>query len=274
MSLSVPEFNYVRRLVLDQAAIVLEEDKGYLVESRLLPLARREGFSSISLFLQRLRDEPVHGLHRRAVEAMTTNETSFFRDFHPFEALKRHILPELIARRAAQRKLDIWCAACSSGQEPYSVSMLIREHFPQLLNWNVRILATDLSSEVIVRAREARYTQLEVNRGLPAALLVKYFEKRGCDWCLWQDIRNMVEFEILNLAATWPDLPPMDIVMIRNVLIYFGVETKKQILAKARKVLKPDGYFFLGAAETTFSLDDSFERFSLVGSTCYRLRKT
>lgn len=273
MSLSVPEFNYVRRLVLDHAAIVLEEDKGYLVESRLLPLARREGFSSINLLVQKLQCEPVHGLHRRAVEAMTTNETSFFRDFHPFEALKKNVLPDIIARRAAEKTLNIWCAASSSGQEPYSLSMLIRENFPQLLRWKLHILATDLSTEILTRAREARYSQLEVNRGLPAPLLVKYFEKRGCDWYLRDDIRKMVDFQIVNLAAAWPAIPAMDIVMIRNVLIYFGLDTKKQILAKARKVLKPDGYFFLGAAETTFSLDDSFERVTLERATCYRLRK-
>jgi chemotaxis protein methyltransferase CheR len=274
MTLSAPEFNYVRRLVLDQSAIVLEEDKGYLVESRLLPLARREGFTSISLLVQKMQSEPVHGLHRRAVEAMTTNETSFFRDFHPFEALKKFVLPELIARCAAQRALNIWCAASSSGQEPYSLCMLIRENFPQLLSWKLHILATDLSSDILARAREARYSQLEVNRGLPASLLVKYFEKRGCDWYLREDIRNMVDYQIVNLANPWPTLPAMDIVMIRNVLIYFGIETKKTIFARVRKVLKPDGYFFLGGAETTFSIDDSFERVSLERTTCYRIRKT
>ena len=274
MTLSQPEFNYVRRLVLDQSAIVLEEDKGYLVESRLLPLARREGFTSINLLVQKMQSEPLNGLHHRAVEAMTTNETSFFRDFHPFEGLKKFVLPDLIARRAQERKLSIWCAASSSGQEPYSLSMLIRENFPQLSTWNVRILATDLSTDILARAREGRYSQLEVNRGLPASLLVKYFQKRGCDWYLRDDIRSMVEYQIVNLASAWPVLPPMDIVMIRNVLIYFGIETKKEILAKVRRVLKSDGYFFLGAAETTFSIDQSFERAQFDRATCYRLRKS
>jgi chemotaxis protein methyltransferase CheR len=274
MTLSVPEFNYVRRLVLDQSAIVLEEDKGYLVESRLLPLARREGFASINLLVQRMQTEPFHALHRRAVEAMTTNETSFFRDFHPFEGLKKFVLPDLIARRAAEKALSIWCAASSSGQEPYSLAMLMRENFPQLLRGKVHILATDLSTEILARAREGRYSQLEANRGLPASLLVKYFQKRGCDWYLRDDIRNMVDYQIVNLANAWPVLPPMDIVMIRNVLIYFSVETKKEILAKVRRVLKSDGYFFLGAAETTFSIDDSYERVQFERATCYRIRKT
>lgn len=274
MMLTVPEFNYVRRLVLDQSAIVLEEDKGYLVESRLLPLARREGFASINLLVQKLQSGPINGLHHRAVEAMTTNETTFFRDVHPFEALKKSILPDLMARRAGERALNIWCAASSSGQEPYSLSILIRENFPQLLTWKLRILATDLSTDILARAREGRYSQLEVNRGLPAALLVKYFEKRGCDWYVRDDIRNMVDYQIVNLSTAWPPLPAMDIVMIRNVLIYFGVETKKAILARVRKVLKPDGYLFLGAAETTFSIDESFERATFERATAYRIRKS
>jgi len=274
MTLTLPEFNYVRRLVLDQSAIVLEDDKGYLVESRLLPLARREGLASINLLVQKLQAEPFQGLHRQAVEAMTTNETSFFRDFHPFEALKKFVLPDLIGRRAADRELSIWCAASSSGQEPYSLAMLIRESFPQLVSWKIRILASDLSTDILNRAREGRYSQLEVNRGLPAPLLVKYFQKRGCDWYLRDEIRSMVDYQVVNLASAWPLLPPMDIVMIRNVLIYFGVETKKEILAKVRKVLKPDGYLFLGAAETTFSIDDAFEIVHLERATCYRKRRT
>jgi chemotaxis protein methyltransferase CheR len=274
MTLSPTEFNFIRRLVLEQSAIVLEEDKGYLVESRLLPLARREGFPSLNLFVQKLQVEPLQALHRRAVEAMTTNETSFFRDFHPFETVKKLVLPDLIARRSAEKELSIWCAASSSGQEPYSLAMLIRENFPTLASWKVRILATDLSTDILARASEGRYSQLEVNRGLPASLLVKYFQKRDCDWYLRDDIRNMVEYKVVNLANAWPFLPFMDIVMIRNVLIYFGVETKKEILAKVRRVLKRDGYFFLGAAETTLNLDESFERVQFEHAVCYRVRST
>jgi chemotaxis protein methyltransferase CheR len=224
--------------------------------------------------VRRLQAEPFHGLHRQAVEALTTNETSFFRDFHPFEALKKFALPDLIARRAAERELSIWCAACSSGQEPYSLAMLIREGFPQLASWKVTILGTDLSTEILARAREGRYSQLEVNRGLPASLLVKYFQKQGGEWYLRDDIRRMVDYQSVNLASAWPFLLPVDVVMMRNVLIYFGVETKKEILAKMRRVLKPDGYLFLGAAETTFSIDDSFELVQFERATCYRVRKT
>jgi len=274
MTLSQPEFNYIRRLVLEQSAIVLEEDKGYLVESRLLPLARGEGFASLDLLVRKLQSVPFQALHRRAVEAMTTNETTFFRDFHPFEALRKSVLPDLISRRSAERELNIWCAASSSGQEPYSLAMLIRENFPQLAGWRVRILATDLSTDILARAREGRYSQLEVNRGLPAPLLVKYFTKRGCDWYLRDEIRSMVDYQILNLATAWPAMPSMDIVMLRNVLIYFSIATKREILGKVRRVLKPDGYFFLGTAETTFNIDDSFERLQFQRATCYRIRKT
>jgi len=272
MSLSAPEFDYIRRLVLDQSAIVLEQDKGYLIESRLLPLARREGLPSLSHLIAKLQGEPFAGLHRRTVEAMTTNETSFFRDFHPFEALKKSVLPDLRTLRAQERKLDIWCAASSTGQEPYSLVMLLLEHFPDFANWQVRILATDLSSDILAKAKEGRFSQLEVNRGLPAALLVKYFQKQGCDWLLREDVRRRVDFQFFNLATAWPLMPRMDIVMIRNVLIYFGAETKKEILRKIRRVLKPDGYLFLGAAETTFNLDDAFERVPLERATCYRIK--
>jgi chemotaxis protein methyltransferase CheR len=274
MPLSLPEFNYVRRLVLEQSAIVLEEDKGYLVESRLSTLARQEGFASLSLLVERLQSEPYQRLHCRAVEAMTTNETSFFRDFNPFEALRKAVIPALIEKRGQTRELTIWCAACSAGQEPYTIAMLLREHFPSLASWKVRILATDLSAEMLSRAREARYSLLEVNRGLPASFLVKYFQKEGCNWQLREDIRRMVEFQIANLASAWPLLPPMDLILMRNVLIYFGLDTKKQILGEVRRVLRPDGYFFLGGAETTFNLDDAFERVQFGRATCYRVRNT
>jgi chemotaxis protein methyltransferase CheR len=235
-------------------------------------VARREGFASLNQLVEKLQSHYFDGLHRQVVEAMTTNETSFFRDFHPFEALRKIVLPDLIAKRGQTRELAIWCAACSAGQEPYSLAMLMREHFPQLAGWRVRILATDLSTDILARAREGRYSQIEVNRGLPAPLLLKYFRKQGCDWYLRDDIRRMVDFQIVNLAAPWPPLAPLDFVMLRNVLIYFSIETKKEILAKVRRVLKPDGYLFLGAAETTFNIDEGFERVQLERAACYRVK--
>jgi chemotaxis protein methyltransferase CheR len=273
MSLSQIDFEYISTLVRQRSAVVLESEKAYMVETRLLTLARCEGFDSMTDFVARMRAIPSSDLQQKVVEALTNNETSFFRDLHPFEVLRLYIVPELMQRRAAQRSLHIWCAACSSGQEPYSIAMLVREHFPTLSNWSVRIIGSDLSSEIIRRARQGRYCQLDVNRGLPARLLVRYFEKVGTDWQIKDEIRRMVEFRPSNLIDTWPALPPQDIILLRNVLIYFDVTTKKQILGKVRRALRPDGYLFLGGAETTLNLDDAFDRVQFDRACCYRVRQ-
>lgn len=258
--MSTGEFEYVRNLIQQHAGIVLEPGKEYLVESRLDPLAQQEGFPSVQDFIAGLRTSPFNSLHQKVVQAMTTNETYFFRDVKPFDALRRDVIPSLVSSRGNTRSLTFWCAASSSGQEPYSVVMLLREHFPVLSNWNVRFIASDLSTEVLARAIQGRYTQLEVNRGLPAALLVKYFRKTGNDWQIREDIRRAVEFRELNLAESWSFLPPADVILMRNVLIYFNVETKRDILRRVRLMLKPGGYLLLGASETTLNLDDSFAR--------------
>jgi chemotaxis protein methyltransferase CheR len=273
MTMTASEFDYIRRLVLEQSGIVLEEDKQYLVESRLLPLAQREGFDSIASMVAWLGAKKFDGLQRKVVEAMTTNETSFFRDFHPFEALRKSVLPQLVLRRAASKELTFWSAGCSSGQEPYSLAILLQESFPSLAGWNVKIIASELSAEMLARAREGRYSQLEVNRGLPATLLIKYFRQHGSDWQIREDLRRRVEFQIVNLADAWPLLPPMDVVLMRNVLIYFGLGTKKNILGRVRQLLKADGFLFLGGAETTFNVDEAFERVQFDRTICYRARK-
>ena len=272
MNLSEADFEYIRRLVRRHAAIVLDGGKSYLAEARLEPLARQEGFASLALLVARLRCEQASALHRKVVEAMTTNETLFFRDFHPFEALRTTILPALIAQRASARRLNVWCAACSTGQEPYSVALLLREHFPDLGSWQLHLLATDLSGAVLARAQEGHYSQLEVNRGLPATLLVKYFEKTGKRWQLKPTVREMVTFEQLNLSHPWPSLPPMDIVFLRNVLIYFEVATRKAILGRVRQTMQPDGYLVLGASETPRPLDDSWVRVPPERAGVYQLR--
>jgi chemotaxis protein methyltransferase CheR len=268
------DFEFVRRLLLERSAIVLEPDKRYLAESRLAPLVRQLHLNSIGELIQRLRAQPYDGLTIQVVEAMVTTETSFFRDHHPFEALRKVVLPELIRKRQEERRLQVWCAASSTGQEPYSVALLLRESFPELerAEWNVSLLATDLSGEVLARAREGRYSQIEVNRGLPAALLVKYFQQQGNTWQLSEKVRRTVEFREINLAQAWPALPPMDLVLLRNVMIYFDVPTKKAILGKLSRVLKPDGYLLLGGAETTFSLDDSYRRVEQLKSGFYQLQ--
>jgi chemotaxis protein methyltransferase CheR len=267
------EFNYIRNLVRERSALVLEPGKEYLVESRLHLLARREGVASIQELLVRLRADASGGLQRKVVEAMITAETTFFRDVRPFDSLRKMVLPDIIARRTSDRTLNLWCAATSAGQEPYSVAMMLREDFPHTAGWNVRFIASDLSRELLERAREGRYSQLEVNRGLPAALLVKYFRKCGSEWQIHPGIRGMVEVQELNLAKPWPALPPMDIILMRNVLIYFDVETKKVILSRARRLLKPGGSLFLGGSETTIGLDDGFEPFSGDRPCCFRLRE-
>jgi len=271
MTVTALEFDYIRELLYSRAAIVLDDGKEYLVESRLQPLARRLASGSIPMLVQRLRVESLNALHNEVVEAMTTNETSFFRDRYPFEAISQHVLPALTVMRGGA-PLTIWSAACSSGQEPYSLGMLVHEKFPQLLSGRLRFYASDISTSMLSRAAEGRYSHLEVNRGLPAPLLVKYFERRSVDWEIKDSVRRMVEFRQMNLAAPWAPLPPMDVVFMRNVMIYFDTDTKRAILERLRRVLKPDGFLFLGAAETTLNLDDSFERVMFDKATCYRLK--
>jgi len=271
MAISRPDFEYITDLVRIKAGIVLEAGKEYLVESRLLPLVRKEGFAALSELVAALRSRSVNGLHYQVVEAMTTNETTFFRDFKPFELLRTKVLPEMVSRRVADKSISVWCAASSSGQEPYSIAMLLREHFGFLGTWRVDLIASDISREMLARTRQGRYSQLEVNRGLPASYLVKYFRKEGTEWQVRDDLRQMLSLREINLAEPWPLLPPLDIIFMRNVLIYFSVDSKKEILARVRKSLKPDGYLFLGGAETTLNLDDSFEAVPGV-STCYRLK--
>jgi len=266
------DFEFVREVVRRGSAIVLEPTKEYLVEARLLPLARSEGLSTIADLVARLRQGDAD-LNRKVIDAMTTNETLFFRDVHPFEALRTTVLPELQTSRATSRKLRIWSAACSTGQEPYTIAMLLREHVADLTSWSVDIVATDLCTEVLAKARAGVFGQIEVNRGLPAKLMVKYFSKQGVDWHLGDDIKRMVDFRLMNLAEKWPPMGQFDVVFLRNVLIYFDVETKKAILARVRQVLRPDGYLFLGAAETTMNLDEGYERVQLGKSGCYRVRK-
>jgi chemotaxis protein methyltransferase CheR len=272
MTLKSSAVDYIRQFVREHAAIVVDADKTYLVESRLLPLIHQEQLTSLDELASRLKAERFHRLHQKVVEAMTTNETSFFRDVHPFDALRTKVLPELLTQRAAEHRLHIWCGASSSGQEPYTLAMVMREYFPSLMNWTVRLVASDLASSMLARVQAGRYSQLEINRGLPAPFLVKYFQKQGIEWQIKEDLRRMVDTVQMNLAGAWPALPSMDIIFMRNVLIYFDVETKKSILGKIRRLLRPDGYVFLGSAETTLNLDDAFERVQFDKTICYRVR--
>lgn len=274
-TISAPDFDFVSTLVYSHSAIVLERGKEYLVESRLGSLAEREGFKSLPELIDALRKDRQPGmLHAKAVDAMTTNETYFFRDFHPFEALRKNILPALIEQRRGLRRLSFWSAASSTGQEPYTIAMIIREHFPELVSWRIDIIATDISPTVLERAKAGVYSQIEVNRGLPASLLVKYFDKKGDAWQIKPAIREMVEFRPLNLVTPWPILPPLDLVFLRNVMIYFDVETKKTILKKVRGCILPHASLFLGTAETTLNLDAAWVSKQHGNATVYELRPT
>jgi chemotaxis protein methyltransferase CheR len=266
------DFDYIRKLLQDRTAITLEAGKEYLVESRLTPIVRQLNLPSIGELVRQLRaKQPSNGLHTRVVEAMVTTETSFFRDHQPFEVLRTDVIPDLIKRRRSERRLNLWCAGSSTGQEPYSLVILFREHFPELANWKIFLLASDISREVLDRARQGCYNQIEVNRGLPAALLVKYFIQHGTHWEIKPEIRDLVQFQEMNLARPWKVLPHMDLVLLRNVMIYFDVETKKTILGRLGRLLRPDGYLLLGGAETTFNLDDSFQRVEKLKSGFYQL---
>lgn len=250
---------FLRELIHRTSAIFLDESKDYLLETRLEKLARELNYPSIAALVSDVRrDSP--GVAQHIIEALTTHETLFFRDVKPFETLKKEILPPLIAARQATRQLTIWSAACSTGQEIYSVAMLLKEHFPEVFAWPVKLYATDISKPVIERAIQGRFQQLEVNRGLPAAMLVKYFERDGVDWKVKDEIRRTVRFERLNLLHPWPsDLRP-DVVLMRNVMIYFNPKTKKELLLRLRHTISRDGALVLGSAETTHGVDEGWER--------------
>ncbi len=264
------DFDYVRQIVFEQSSVVLEAGKEYLVEARLLSIVREREISSLTELVEVLRQNYSNKLRRAVVEAMLTNETSFFRGVKPFEAIREMVLPDLISRRASERTLNIWCAACSGGQEVYSLLMLIKEHFPVLEGWNLRVIASDLSRRMLEKAARGIYSQLEVNRGLPAAYLVKYFEKVGLEWEIDESLRKSIEFVSVNLGAAWPLLPIMDLVLMRNVMIYFDVETKRRVLNQTAELMKNDGYLFLGGVESTINLTDQFETVPWKKSSCFR----
>jgi chemotaxis protein methyltransferase CheR len=270
-SLHTSAFNYIRKLVRVAAAIVIDADKQYLVESRLAPLLQLEELGSLTALVARLQARPDPDLQRRVVEALAISETYFFRDSRPFLALEETVLPELIRSRAAHRSLRIWSAAASSGQEAYSIAMLIRERFPDLASWKLTVLATDISLDALARARKGKFSGVDIQRGLSPTLLAKYFTQTGDIWTISADLREMVEFRPLNLVGAWPALPQMDIVFLRNVLIYFDAQTRKSIFERLHGVIRPGGFLFLGNAETTPpDLSKAFTRVQLGSVPCYR----
>lgn len=268
-ALAAPGFDWVCRLVHRESAIVLTPGKEYLVEARLTPLARALGLAGVAELVDRCRSSPDPATDRRIVEALTTNETSWFRDGDPFTALTGTVLPALEAARQSTEPIRIWSAACSSGQEPYTIGMLLADALPAVAG-RVAITATDLSREMVARTRAGRFSQLEVNRGLPAPLLVRHFTRVGTEWEIAPELRRMVTAGELNLAAPLPRIGPFDVVYLRNVLIYFDPATKREVLRRVRRVMRPDGWLFLGAAETTLGVDDTWERVPCGRGSAYR----
>ena len=256
-TITASQFDHLRAMVQRESAIVLEPGKEYLVESRLAPIARREGLASVSELVQRLMTAPSVKMKSEIIDAMTTNETSFFRDVHPWQTLKEQILPKIIEARRSDRRLTVWCAACSSGQEPYSLAMLLRDSFPDIVrSWDVKIIATDLSDSMLYRCREGIYSQLEVNRGLPAPMLIRNFQREGADWRIDSELRRMVDVRTCNLSSpnTYPRAASrFDLVFIRNVLIYFDEATKTKILNETASRMQSNGHLLLGSSEVSIS---------------------
>ena len=270
---SVVDYGYLRQLVFGHSQNVLDPSRDYLFDTRLAKLLRNQGMSRLEELVQHLRLRKDLALERSIAEAMTINETSFFRDNRPFELLRTDLLPKLIESRRPERTLHFWSAACSTGQEALSLAMLMRENFPQHVNWNVRIEGTDICAEVVKRAREARYHRIEMNRGLPARYLVRYFSRDGEEWEANREIRDMCNFRQANLCAT--RLPfnragdRFDVIFLRNVMLYFSQETRKMLLAGIHRLLAPDGILFLGSSEQP--ADASLWTPVLAGGTCHYL---
>ncbi len=252
------DYDFLRKALKERSGLVLSADKQYLVESRLLPIARKAGFGNLGELVAALKHGDTDVLMTRVVEAMTTNETFFFRDKTPFENFRTAVLPALLGARRAARTIRIWCAAASTGQEPYSLAMALKEMEGDVAGWRIEIIATDLASEVLEKAQAGIYSQFEVQRGLPIQLLIKYFAKVGDMWQIAPEIRAMVKFRQLNLLADFSALGTFDLIFCRNVLIYFDQETKIGVLNRLGRITAGDGYLVLGAAETVVGLTDSF----------------
>ena len=256
-----PDYEYLRKLLRDHSGLDLSADKQYLIESRLLPLARKAGLAGITDLVQKMKNGSA-SLVTPVVEAMTTNETFFFRDKVPFDHFRDSIMPEILQARAGRKSIRIWCAAASTGQEPYSLAMCLKEMSAALAGWRVEILATDLSQEVLEKSKSGIYSQFEVQRGLPIQMLVKYFRQTGEFWQINADIRAMVQHRQLNLLHDFSQLGVFDVIFCRNVLIYFDQDTKINIFNRLAKAMEPDGFLVLGAAETVVGLTDVFKPYT------------
>ncbi|HVJ51979.1 MAG TPA: protein-glutamate O-methyltransferase CheR [Aliidongia sp.] len=257
--MNVDDFNLLSKLIKDKSGLTLTKDKAYLLESRLLPVARKYTLKNLDELVMRLRTRQEQGLVRDVVEAMTTNESFFFRDIKPFDQFKQVVLPYLLQSRASSKSIKIWSAASSSGQEPYTLAMLIKEERHRLAGWNIDILATDLSTEILAKAQAGLYSQFEVQRGLPIQMLVKYFKQTGDRWLIDASVREMVRYRPFNLLDDMTTLGNFDVIFCRNVLIYFDQPTKQMVLERMARQLTSDGFLYLGGAETVVGITDKFQ---------------
>ena len=269
MPVSSTNFDWIRRLAEERTGNVLDATKTYLVETRLTPIVESLGLFSIDALVDSLRVATNLELERRVVEALLTHETSFFRDPHYFDELAVTILPDLLRRRQAQRRLTIWCAACSSGQEPYSVAMLLHELLGGLNEWNLRIIATDYSRPMLDQARRGSYSSVEMQRGLSPARLTRYFQRDGSRYTVVPELKRLVDFRELNLAVDKPPQPRFDLVLIRNVLIYLSESLSRDILERIHDSLATDGLLLLGSTETLIPTPDKFARANHCRVACY-----
>lgn len=254
----IADFDLYRDLLKDKSGLALTQDKCYLLDSRLTPVAKKWGFVSLDHMTVALRGVAKPDLIKDVVEAMTTNETSFFRDTKPFDQFRDIILPHLMKTRST-KKVRIWCAASSTGQEPYSLAMILKEMGPKLNGWTFEIVGTDISTEVLDTAKKAEYSQFEVQRGLPIQMLMKYFEQKGDRWSLKQDIKSMIQYKYFNLLEPMTSLGKFDVIFCRNVLIYFDRDTKAKVLQNMAGLLPDDGFLLLGGAETVMGITDAFK---------------
>lgn len=253
------DFEMMRELLLRRSGLVVTPDKVYLLESRLTPLARRIGLDGLDQLVDKIRTEKDEKLIIEVVDAMTTNESFFFRDKNPFDAMENSILPALHKARADRKSLRIWCAAASSGQEPYSIGLIMKEKWEMWKDWRIEIIGTDISAKILDKARRGQYSQFEVQRGLPVQMMIKYFEQKGDLWELSEDVRSMVQYRELNLLETFDGMGKFDVIFCRNVLIYFDTDNKAAVLDRMYEHLAPDGSVFLGAAETVLGITDRFK---------------
>jgi len=269
-----PNFEYVRSVVKNAAGISLDEGKDYLIENRLAPIASKNGFESIPDLIQQLiASGPGSTVEQSVVDALTINETSFFRDQAVFDHLEENVLPQLIETNKDLKQLKIWSNACSTGQEIYSLAILLRERFPQLENWHISLHATDISHRVLDKARKGMYSDFELNRGLSRTLQQKYFTPSSrFDWQIKEEIRRSVHFSYHNLIGSWGHLGTYDIILLRNVLIYFELPEKRAILTNARKHLTRSGHLFLGSSETTYNIDPRWISDG-TGASSFRIRE-